>query len=92
MTGGLERDEVSPLDGMTDEEKEQEAIKLNDLIHRLNRYVINNETYDHTTWSLTCAKYSYTVRVVIFKVINFRRFLVLVLILKFSCVIKYNKA
>ena len=39
MTGGLVRDEVSPLDSMTDEEKEQEAIKLNDLIHRLNRCV-----------------------------------------------------
>ena len=40
MTGGVMREGPSPLDTMTEEEKEQEAIKLNELIHRLNRYIL----------------------------------------------------
>lgn len=54
MTGGLVRDEPNPLDGMTDEEKEQEARKLNDLIHRLNRYC--RYMHVHVTYPLyiTC--------------------------------------
>ena len=39
MTGGPAQEGPSPLDSMTEEEKEQEALKLNDLIHRLNRYL-----------------------------------------------------
>ena len=36
MTGGPAKEETSPLEGMTDEEKEREARELHDLIQKLN--------------------------------------------------------
>ena len=40
VTGGLSKDGPSPLDGMTEEEKEQEAEKLHSLMQKLNAYAL----------------------------------------------------
>ena len=45
MTGRYEPPRPSPLEGMTDEQKEHEAMKLVNVLDKLTRYFISKVTY-----------------------------------------------